>query len=723
MSAFNLQWSVDRSASEVVSLLTECMQVATQDGVQPRAIIASEKLGATLAMSSDSRTKVESAIDMQSDWVMIKFLKCKIGYAKNGTLDLLRRFMAGVNFLALVAALLGSMDNFTTAQALEIMMERTLPQENGDVTLPTAYQLDRLVEVLEPKLVRIKFMENVLHWKNWFGRAGTPLDRCLQNGHWRYGAEIPKPEVIHYIVDALRRVSRIGDADRVEIESLRCAPWIAAFVAWSLGVCPRILTRNGSVILDGPCPVTLIIPSDEIACRDVSVNTFRTQNSFVEIFTPNALETAPRYNAIGMVTMAVHSHETLQQLGFDRGTMETESLGYRAMKEALPKALYQVRSLCWKTNVSPENAWNPFPDIIRIGKVAKKYLDIEETFQLQAPTPGSCIVDLPLVRSWTSENENRVEPVYPSARYLEKLPFLSRLAFLVTNILALSLFDGCLDDIMLWGDFTKQQKLSNKSNLFRLIHEILQTGQRKRCSVEAVLDWALDLVGHNMGSELHSKQWLGSSYKSQVVFPKIFEHQPVPEEGWLMLYCIPGISVSNDKRNKVYRLVSPPKDTCMYASPPKANIDNMPRTGLENFFAQESIVWSVEDQVSCVKVAIGWSGGAARLNAFYTFEALNRLLPVKECRHVPSRRSPHEEQDALFVGPVINKQLLSDSFHDKIGVISIAGNFQLQLLALAVLGWHYSHDTRDPLALINQGACLACALAECRKLNCRYLIL
>ena len=722
MSQFNLQWSLDKSADNVIAFLTECIRVATMDDVQPSAILASEKFGATLAISPVSRTKIERIIDSQSEGLVIRFLKCKVGYASNGAIDLLRRSMAGVNILALIAALLGSTDNFNVAMAIELMMEKTLPQENGTVPLPTAYQLNRLIEALEPKLVRVKFAEDVIYWKNWYTRNPLVPD-YVRKELLDESTSFPESETIHHIVDALRRLSRIGDAEKVEIQASASAPWITAFIVWSLGIPPKVIIPYGKTILDGESPATLVLSNRSDGSEEIEVKIFRAQDSFAEILISTAPHVTELPRAVGMVSMAVRSRELLEQLRFERGSEKTESLGYRAMADALPKALYQVRNLCWlESTQNPNCIINPFPSLRRIGNTAKQYLGLQEEIQLHKPATGSCIADLPLARSWVLEQD--CGPANSPGSLDPNTLFPTRLAPLVTDILALSLFDECLDDIMLWSDVWGPTSVpSSQNNLLEVVLEILLTGKPRPCSVEVILEWALGLVRHEVSAKLYSSSWLGSSFKGQVVFPRIFENKRLPEEGWLRLYCLPGVLMSNDKRKKAHRYASPSKSRHTVRS--ELDIDEEEVTRVENFFNSDSIIWNIEDYEEGIGVAMGWSGGEDLLDTFHVLTAIQRTVLVKKCPHEQQCLSPRKEDDVYFQGPADDElRATEDDKRGKITVFPISGNAQLRLLALSSIAWRIlGSDRRNPLALVNEGSCMACALHECRKLGCQYLIL
>src|SRR6266516_5452989 len=111
MPEIALQWALSQSSENAVILFRDCIRAATTDDVQASAIIAGERFGATIAISSLTRKKVETTISAQADVLVIKFLKAKIGYSSGGALDMLRKSMAGVNFLALIAAFLGTTES------------------------------------------------------------------------------------------------------------------------------------------------------------------------------------------------------------------------------------------------------------------------------------------------------------------------------------------------------------------------------------------------------------------------------------------------------------------------------------------------------------------------------------------------------------------------------------------------------------------------------------
>jgi len=339
-------------------------------------------------------------------------------------------------------------------------------------------------------------------------------------------------------------------------------------------------------------------------------------------------------------------------------------------------------------------------------------LGLDDTFELQNPGPGYSIKDSPLVRSWASVEK---APPPPAIQPIDLFPL--RLSQLVANIMALSLFHRSLDDIMLWSgpwDDTTNEPLS------RVVREILVTGKPKTCSMEIILDWALRLVRHVVTDMLNSSQWLASCFKGQVVFPKVFEHHDVLDDGWLELYCIPGVLIN--EKNRIYPLIST-LGTSVWRC--ELDVNEEPVKAVVNFFDSDTITWVVEEQKDRLGVALGWSGGNDLLSPFEALLALGRTSIILCCDHEQQRPSPYEEADTYYQGPTDDNLRESDGENnEKIAIFPISGSPDLRLLALSSITWRiHQDDSRNPLVLLNRRSCLACSLIECRKQNCKYLLL
>ena len=141
-----LQWSLDETADRFLRVGRDLIRAATTDNVQPLALMACEKFGATLAICPTTRLKIETLIRSQTSSVAVKFLKATVGFANGGTIMELSKSLAGLNFLVLAAALVSGMSTFNAATAIQMMISDSA----SDKTLvPTTYHLKDLLDGLE----------------------------------------------------------------------------------------------------------------------------------------------------------------------------------------------------------------------------------------------------------------------------------------------------------------------------------------------------------------------------------------------------------------------------------------------------------------------------------------------------------------------------------------------------------------------------------------------
>ena len=105
-SLINLTWSLNETASGLIAIGTGYLQAANEDDVQPLAILAAERFGATLAMAQESCRKTEREAFRNHRTMIVKFLKAAIGYSSSDTAARLAKTSSGVRFLALASTLI-----------------------------------------------------------------------------------------------------------------------------------------------------------------------------------------------------------------------------------------------------------------------------------------------------------------------------------------------------------------------------------------------------------------------------------------------------------------------------------------------------------------------------------------------------------------------------------------------------------------------------------------
>src|SRR6266536_2409145 len=185
-------------------------------------------------------------------------------------------------------------------------------------------------------------------------------------------------------------------------------------------------------------------------------------------------------------------------------------------------------------------------------------------------------------------------------------------------------------DIGLYYNQTRAQRRKGVlKDWFDITREILISGSREPCSVEIILDWALSLLHHNVHHELRDSNWIGSSSKGQVVFPRLFELSGLSEDGYLGLYCFPGTLMVESTRNKNVALITAKRSGRKVRS--DREFLSSPVTQAINLYSSDKLLWHTDTLVDSLNVAIGWSGNIDRLNPFHVFGVLRKAAFLRSC--------------------------------------------------------------------------------------------
>ncbi|KAI1180967.1 hypothetical protein F4777DRAFT_180952 [Nemania sp. FL0916] len=334
-------WSLGDTPGGILSVTRSIFQAATDDNIQPLAIIACEKFGNTLAICDDTRLKIEKTVVMKPTSRTINFLKAVVGFSDHDTATQLGRTDAGVRFLALAAALVTTMSPFGSGRTVEAMVRNTAADKG---LLPTLTQFRDLLAVLEPRCQTCGFAESVLGWHQWlieWFRTHNHLDDiCEPNGHsYRLSeTDVPAIEALEQIVNALRTIDRIGDAavTGIEITAQCCIPWLIAFTKWSLGKPPSIYFYDGSSVLEQEGSQVKIfmreppkdIFDDALQVKIKILHSVGSPMEFVEYGRGEQLD--------GMVSITSFGKAWLQGKGLDLG------LGKRTLLEIIPFAVSEA---------------------------------------------------------------------------------------------------------------------------------------------------------------------------------------------------------------------------------------------------------------------------------------------------------------------------------------------------------------------------------------------
>ena len=331
--AVQVQWDLKSTADNVLQIALKYLQIATSDNVQPFALLACENFGVTLPICSATRKEVEKEAHSNRDSVLLSFTKAMIKQGGGESIMQLSNNVAGLNFLALAAALVSTSGVHEASTTIQHMMDHSASNKQ---TVPAEYHVLNILEVLEPRLVRMGFLETCYAWDRWLLRH-APTRNCASNYY-------PSSIGVKQIIMALRSIVRIGDeeADSVVVTSYGCTSWTLAFIEWCMGIPPNICCEAGGVIFSQPeSPIVLVIPSKPSQNRSMRVELFTASKSLLETFVLTASRTEEdnfrEYQ--GMVTVKTHGQQTLQEL------QSNSDLGSRAIRETMPYALNKVVQL------------------------------------------------------------------------------------------------------------------------------------------------------------------------------------------------------------------------------------------------------------------------------------------------------------------------------------------------------------------------------------------
>ncbi|MCJ1476633.1 GET complex subunit get1 [Lambiella insularis] len=552
------QWTLDQTVDHFIKVGTDVLLTATRDNVQLIALLACERFGATLAICPATRSKIERLLQSQTGNVVVGFLKTKIGFPTGDSANQLAQSLAGVNFLALAAALVSTTDTFEAGTALENMIAASAT----DKTLaPTAHHLKDLLNVLEPRLNRAGFMDEVLNWKAWW--MGSDRFTEPERTHiLEHGESFPSADGLEKIVMALRAAFRVGPATDITLTARSAAPWLTAFVTWCIGVCPTIYSHDGHAIHSEPdVPLKIVYSKHQSFDTEIKIEITNTLTSFQEVISASLVNFGrdQAHLAAGMTQIHIYAKHVIARLGFD------SDLAYRMLLQVLPYALSQVRdemvsnTMCQSFQLLDYESLpikvvpaNLFPQGSVVAHAMKTYLALGENINLVKLPEGTLISDLPLASLW-----------------LEKVKYDSLYRFFMAA------------KIPFW---------------YTTLPIGIKSGV-KELRVASVLAWACKLLRHDVSQDLDG--WAGSSFRGQVIFPKIFESQVLQEDGYLELFCIPGLLTMGKDRYQSFNLIK-----CQQTTPLARDdkIEALAVTRSLNMFPDERLLWNVRIQDNCLLV-------------------------------------------------------------------------------------------------------------------------
>ena len=164
MSDLQLQWNLGRTVDRGLNVAVDLVGIAHHDNVQLIALMACESFGVTLPICRQTRSLLENDFKGEAEPVALQYIKALIIPSGGQTLKRLTSNIAGLNFLALAASLVSVTTTIDSANAIHKMIEESASDK---LLVPPEYHVRFLLEILEPRLNRVGF-----------------LDRCFTTEHW-----------------------------------------------------------------------------------------------------------------------------------------------------------------------------------------------------------------------------------------------------------------------------------------------------------------------------------------------------------------------------------------------------------------------------------------------------------------------------------------------------------------------------------------------------------
>lgn len=741
----SLTWSLDSTASTTISVFKDVMRAATSDNVQPLALMACEKFGATLAMCPETNKKMEDLIIKVSGPKYVRFMSAQIGYSAKDSATQLSRSLAGVQFLGLAAALISSVDMFEGANALSAML---MASASDKTLLPTARQLKDLLVVMEHRVNRSGFTDIWVGYQLLlFGGLGASHEQSYSEAHEKRQdgladlSHAPRIDGISKLVDAFRQLERLGDAIDITIRTTSCAPWVMAFTRWCLGVPPSTILPDGKALLDQPNSRMTLFTHHDVKASGFEISVHRSIGSPADLLKIEGTERLAAPSRPGMITMECFGQMRCQEMGGEG------SFAYRAMCEALPYALKQSCKLLQPmtrandfnnvgivgaeqrdpetealARLASEHRGQPFPNDVVISNILTRVLNSQSQQNLQCLDDGRLISDLPLVHlhllglaKFCVCEQCRDQPYKERC---EKDVFLSHISRYAADILALSIFES--PEMLL---VSPPNGHDDASCIFlKAVHYVVRSGKPAVCAIRKILGRARTLVGH---TDFDEKRWVISCYKGQTVYPSIFETRDIYQPGYLMLCWAPGLLFfdgevykkgidTGHRYSKEYRHTTD-SVSIQSSRPVLEPLNLVPNMRME---------WKVVPCDGYLDVYLLCGGSIGRPSRILM--NLSRALILRGCPH--DSASPLDRPDPFsnYLGPSLpsqglhNKHLAprSSGAERRIGVVAVDGDAGLRIFAVSVLD-----ATRPEFPfVIRKGACLQCCLDLCRRAGSDYLI-
>ncbi|KAI9843949.1 MAG: hypothetical protein M1837_005990 [Sclerophora amabilis] len=741
-----LQWSLNHTVDDCLKISRDLMRAATSDDVQGLALDVVGRFGTTLAICSETQNKVETALRQMRSNRWLGVLKAHVGFSAGDSCDALLSSSGGLRFLALAATFMTG-DHFEAAQATHSMITEC---SSRNQLLPTVGQLHALFKVLEHKLATLGFTDLVMKWhlrlrdgSHALPSAQSSATADTLQSRFPYVVEAatnyPNAATMTALISALREVWRLGEGSKLEIRAGISTPWLIAFIDWCVGASPKVLLKDGTVLLDDSLERSKIELWAFTEANEVEIRVYARIDGLSRLWRTSGNPNADKW--AGMVSLQHFAKRFIFTSNLDSG------LGKRAMCQALVYSTFALASRIAVLHDREEKSRDRLDEkhgLLRsrtnstlqhfsrhISLVLYEYLDLDtmESCRLRRLEEGQLLEDLSAVKAYIQSIEAecdcaRCGDQATSIDSCSVHEFQYSISAITAQIVALSLFD-CTEPVKLYfrgarynydapvgiALIAKAGKILFPESQFRkflfagtLDIPEAQLQQGMAVSASDLFELALALVGHEIPTaDIMHGGWIASAKKGQVIYPRILEIQHLDPRGLLLLDGGPGTLYHDKERYELVKGAGLRKSMRSDGvEPPADQLHDQPVSCSQNFLTDEKLEWLVSPTKTCLTLGCRIIGDSVQFNPFVILDTAAQSLFVSRCPHDPTATFEKADREAYYI---VRSEHRRKSHPDKIPVLAVHRNEDMRFLAF---GWG------DP-AVVSLGACLQCCLDICRS--------
>ena len=548
----------------------------------------------------------------------------------------------------------------------------------------------------------------------------------LAKQSWKAGAYNPDIDGLKKLVDALRQLSRIGDALSLKVKATSCAPWVAAFIQWCIGVNPSVYMENGRSVIEQPSSRITLIASTDSNCPCLEITVQKSLGSPSELISA----AGDKHCEMRMVSIERYGQWLLQELDMDSGIIwrtTMQALPYclklvlRCLRVSKVKSCIKLRQIkqllnppCVEEEEILEMIPCPFPNDSIISAMLSRVLNSSQVIELISLKDGLLVTDLPFVKKYIDGRKKSCTRTPCRCSNICKGDnggnFLRRLSYILADVLALSLFD--FPETLL---VALRGGISQVSTFRNAVFSILKQSQSEPvvCPITEILQYAVRLVGHDVDN---MNNRVISSFRGQVVYLKIFESNRLEKRGYLMINWAPGL-LQYDGENYSSGLSEPLSNLHQDTLSSQGSLTvNIPR----NLVPGQRLVWQVSpgDDILLINMGIQDSIHGLRHISKTPFRVLLNLeysFFMETCPHPSDSELAQPNNLLTYTGPLEPFRSGEDDHHPgQINVIAVKDNDGLRILSLA-------SGSYQPY-VIQRGAYLACCVDICQRIGCQTIV-